>query len=139
MSVVSSEQFATFHATHYRVHAADAPFTLRIGAYSAALQRLQQAQDAESSAFLTAWNPLGQLAAPHLNSAYQTALQRDLDVMGVACIPGEGVDPATGWAEESVLAVGLSRDKAIALGTKYRQLAIVFNAQDAAPELILLN
>lgn len=138
MPVTSSEQFAAFLATHYRVHHATAPFVLRIGAHSAALQQIQRAQGAEASAYLTAWNPLGETISSRLNADRQRALQRDLQELNVNWIGGEGIDPATGWREESVLALGLSREQAIVLGNKYQQLAIVWSGQDAVPELILL-
>jgi hypothetical protein len=138
MSVISSQQLAAFHATEYRVDDPAGPFTLRIGERSLALQRLHDALGAASSAYLSAWNPLGETAAPEVNPERQIALQRDLVELGIPALPGEGRDPATGWAEQSKLAVGLSRDQAVELGNKYRQLAILFSGEDAIPKLVTL-
>lgn len=139
MSDVSDGQLAAFHATHYRVDGPDGSFVLRIGAHSPELQRLHGSRDAASSAYLTAWNPLGEIVPPETNARNQLALERDLAALGVSVLSGEGSDPDSGWAEQSLLAIGLSREQAIELGNRYRQLAIVFAGQDAIPELVLLR
>ena len=131
MSVISSQQLAAFHATEYRVDDPAGPFTLRIGERSLALQRVHEVLGAASSAYLTAWNPLGETASPELNSERQTSLQRDLVELGIFALPGEG-------REQSLRAVGLSRDQAVELGNKYRQLAILFSGEDAMPQLVTL-
>lgn len=139
MSDVSSEQLAAFHATHYRVDGPNGPFVLRIGERSPELQRLHESHSAVSSAYLTAWNPLGEIVPSETNAQNQQALQRDLAALGVPALSGEGKDPESGWAEQSVLAIGLSREHAVALGNRYRQLAILFAGQDAIPELVMLR
>jgi hypothetical protein len=139
MSDVSNQQLAAFHATHYRVDGSNGSFVLRIGAHSRELQQLHESHGVVSSAYLTAWNPLGEIVPPETNVQNQHALQRDLAELGVPVMSGEGKDPESGWAEQSLLAIGLSREQAVALGNRYRQLAILFAGQDAIPELVLLR
>lgn len=139
MPDVSDQQLAAFHATRYRVDAPGGSFVLRTGAHSAELQRLHESHGVVSSAYLTAWNPLGGVVPPETNARNQQALRRDLAELGVTVLSGEGKDPESGWAEQSLLAIGLSRGHAVALGNRYRQLAIVFAGQDATPELVLLR
>jgi hypothetical protein len=139
MSDVSSDQLAAFHATHYQVDGSNGSFVLRIGAHSQELQLLHDSHGVVSSAYLTAWNPLGNIVPPEANARNQQALQRDLAELSVPVLSGEGKDPKSGWAEQSLLAIGLSREHAVALGNRYRQLAIVFAGQDAIPELVLLG
>jgi hypothetical protein len=139
MSGVSNQQLAAFHVTHYRVDGPNGPFVLRIGTHSPELQRLHESSGLVSSAYLTAWNPLGEIVPPETNVQNQQALQRDLAELGVPVLSGEGKDPESGWAEQSLLAIGLLREHAVALGNRYRQLAIVFAGQDAIPELVLLH
>jgi hypothetical protein len=139
MSIVSTQQLAAFHATEYYVDIPGDSFVLRIGTPSPALQRLHQTYGVTSSAYLTAWNPLGEIATPEQNAGSQAALARDLDDLDVTTLPGEGKDPASGWAEQSLLALGLPREQAVALGSKYRQLAIVFSEEDAVPQLVTLR
>lgn len=139
MSDVSSDQLAAFHATHYQVDGSNDSFVLRIGVHSQDLQQLHESHRVVSSAYLTAWNSLGEVAPRETNARNQLALQRDLAALGVPVLSGEGRDPESGWAEQSLLAIGLSRVQAIALGNRYRQLAILFAGQDAIPRLILLR
>ena len=139
MSNVSPEQLAAFHATHYRVDGPNGSFVLRIGVHSPELQDLHKSHGVASSAYLTAWNPLGAIAPPEVNARHQQALKRDLAELGVPVLSGEGKDPESGWAEQSLLAVGLPREQATALGNRYEQLAIVFAGPDAIPELVLLR
>ena len=139
MSIVSSEQLAAFHATEYHVDAANGSFILRVGEHSPALQQLHEAHGAISSAYLTAWNPLGEIVSPDRNAESQTGLQHDLDDLHITAVQGEGRDPSSNWTEQSLLAVGLSREQAVALGNKYQQLAILFSGIDAVPQLVLLR
>jgi hypothetical protein len=139
MSDVSDQQLAAFHATHYRVDGPNGSFVLRTGAHSRELQQLHESHGAVSSAYITAWNPLGGIVPPETNAQSQQALRRDLAELGVPVLPGEGRDPESGWAEQSLLAIGLSRAQAIMLGNRYRQLAILFAGQDAIPGLVLLR
>lgn len=139
MSDVSNEQLAAFHATHYRVDGPNGSFVLHIGAHSRELQQLHESHGVVSSAYLTAWNSLGEIVPPETNEQNQQALQRDLTGLGVPVLSGEGKHPESGWAEQSLLAIGLSREQAVALGNRYRQLAIVFAGQDAVPGLVLLR
>lgn len=139
MSIVSSQQLAAFHATEYHVDIPYKSFVLRIGEHSSALKDLHKEYGVTSSAYLTAWNPLGTIASPDQNAANQAELERDLAHLGLITLPGEGKDPSSGWAEQSLLALGLSREQAFMLGNKYQQLAILFSEADAVPRLVLLR
>ena len=53
---------------------------------------------------------------------------------------GIGEDPTSEWSgEPSVCALGLSREKAIAIGRAFNQNSIVWIGSDAVPELVLLR
>lgn len=138
MTIATQEQLDAFHATHYRVDAPDGAFVLRIGVVSPELRWLHAARGVECSAYLTAWNPLGQVAPPAQNAVWQAAMRADLVALGVDVIEGEGRDPASGWAEQSVLALGLGRAQAVRLGERYQQLAVLVCGVDGVPELLLL-
>jgi hypothetical protein len=139
MPHVTSGHLAAFHATHYRVDGPNGSFVLRTGAHSRELQQLHKSHGVVSSAYLTAWNPLGVIVPPETNARNQEALRRDLAELRVLILSGEGRDPESGCAEQSVLAIGLSRGQAVALGNRYRQLAVMFAGQDAIPRLVLLR
>jgi hypothetical protein len=139
MSAISRSLQNAYLATEYRVLPPHA-FTLRIGDRSDALLDLYRAGKVRESAFLTAWNPLSVTASEDQNHSAQALLVERLVSIGVAALPGLGIDPAFGHpGEESVLALGLPRDMAISIAQDFRQNALVWIGPDAIPELILLQ
>ena len=133
-----------YRSTLYHVDAAAGPFVLDVGHYSAELASLHAEQAVNSSAFITAFNPRGAAWWQDADSAQENArrqrnLEDELTAAGIAWLAGRGAGPAADWPpEESVLALGLSREAACALGRKYEQNAILFCGADAVPELVLL-
>ncbi len=114
-----------FEETDYIVHH-QPPFVLRIGQPSPELDALLQAHGQGCAAFITAWNPMAQALPEAENRARQQALQQELSERGLQCIAGIGQHPANGWpGEESVLAMGLQAEAALALCGRYGQLACV--------------
>ena len=118
-------------------YALEAGPVLRIGAHSAALDRLLEAHGAATAAFVTAANPRGEERANAANEAAMAALRASLRW---PWLPGEGRDPAGRWrAEPSVLVLGISRAQAEALGRRLEQNAIVFVQEGSPAELVLLR
>ena len=145
-TALSPELIQAFLETHYRVHqdgpdAPDAPpLTLRVGQASAGLAALHQANGANCSAFLTAYNPFAKKVDEEVNLKRQEDLKQELSSRSLIFLPGEGQHPANGWpAEPSVLVLGLSLEAAKAMGRKYEQAAIVWIGPTAVPELVLLQ
>ena len=86
-------------------------------------------------AFITAWNPASVLLDRTENDRRQQRLREDLE--GYRILPGEGIGEDSSWdPEESLMVLGISRGKAVALGSKYGQLAIVVGTRDSPAELI---
>lgn len=128
-----------FHETSYHVFA-PAPFALRIGERSEALAALQRAHGVAASAFVTACNPASTDLGAVANAPRMAALRSELAAAGVAFVEGEGRHPSNGWPPEpSLLALGLSRANARALGARHGQDAIVWCGADAVPQLELLR
>jgi hypothetical protein len=139
MSAISRSLQDAYLVTEYRVLPPHA-FTLRIGDRSDALLDLYRAGEAREAAFLTAWNPLSVTASEEQNRIAQALLAERLASIGVAALPGLGIDPASDYpGEESVLALGLPRDMAIRIAQDFNQNALVWIGPDAIPELILLQ
>ena len=110
---------------------------LRIGAPSAELDTLLEAEGAASAAFLTAANPRGEQQSYAANEAAMQALRSSLTW---PFREGEGRDPQGRWpAEPSLLIIGISRGEAEVLGRKFEQNAIVFVEKGGAAELVLLR
>lgn len=139
MSAIPQSLQDAYLATEYRVLPPHA-FTLRIGARSDALLDLYRAGETREAAFLTAWNPVSVAASDEQNRSAQALLVERLASIGVAALPGLGIDPASDYpGEESVLALGLPRELAIRIAQDFQQNALVWIGPNAIPELILLQ
>lgn len=96
------------------------------GSRSAKLDALLHRHKAARWGFLTAWNPASVELSRAENDARQGDLRRRLESEGYKWLPGEGVGDDPAWQpEESLLVLGISRGKAVALGREFGQLAVV--------------
>lgn len=138
-TLIDPASVAAYQAAHFKVQAAGG-FTLLLDKPNPELAHLFIKDVVTSAAYITAYNPLGETVAAPVNKAAQAALETDLRTLQLKSYPGQGEDPNGIWpAEVSVLAMGLTLDKAQALGMKYNQNAIVWIGIDAVPRLLLLR
>ncbi|WP_109476615.1 DUF3293 domain-containing protein [Paraburkholderia sp. C35] len=138
-SAIPRETIQAYLETHYQVHGST-PTWLEIGQYNTTLAALHAAHRVTSSAFITACNPFSEPLDASSNAHRQKALAEDIGQLGARSIDGIGQHPSNAWpGEPSFLVLGLSLDKAKALGVKHGQNAIVFCGEDAVPRLILLR
>ena len=117
---------------------AEPELVLRIGEPSPRLDRLLETHEAESAAFVTAANPRSEKRSAAQNAEAMSALEGILAAAGYPRYPGEGRAADGSWREASVLAVGIYRENAAALGKLFGQNAVVFIEKGKAPELLLL-
>nr|WP_314469771.1 DUF3293 domain-containing protein [uncultured Sphingomonas sp.] len=125
-------------ATKYHVEIWDG-FDLRVGEYSDESQGLFNAHGIETSAFLTAWNPLGEKLGNDENRARNEQLKQDLEALSLHSAKGTGVASDGDWAEESLHVLGITFEQAVSLGHRYQQNAIVWVPGDFIPRLVLLR
>ena len=131
---------AAYLAAHYKVTGTAKPFVLRVGHRSAELASMHLANGANSSAFITAWNPRSVATSENLNRASQQRLESQLTAMSLTFLAGIGEDPAGVWpGEPSALVLGISRREAERVGRTFGQLAIVWSEEPAIPELVVLR
>jgi Protein of unknown function (DUF3293) len=77
-------------------------------------------------AFLTAWNPASVALSQSENEARQQELTTILDREEYTWLVGEGIGEDPGWTpEKSLFVFDISRGKAVALGSRFGQLAVV--------------
>ena len=140
MTKIDTSKIEAYMQTDYCVGPSHAPFVLRIGVHSKALERLYQDTGQNCALFITAFNPFGSQQSDEANIAAHTQLGDQLRALTKLVIEGEGVDPGRQWpAERSFLAIGIDRDTATRLGQQVRQDAVVWVGPDAVPELLLLR
>jgi hypothetical protein len=113
---------------HYRFFCGKRRFTLRIGGISKKLVNVFKKEGVRGAAYLSASNPHSRPAAAAANQRANARLLADIKKRTAARLyPALGVDPHGKWpAEESILALGLSRAQANHLAKKYRQNAFVW-------------
>ena len=113
---------------------------LKISEKSEELVDLLKSRRSEACAFVTAFNPLGELLSHEQNSDLQKRLEEEIQFRGLTYIAGEGKHPVGDWpGETSYLVFDLSLEAAKTLGRKFNQNAIVWCDLDAVPQLILLR
>ena len=137
ISSVDDELIKVYISTDFQVNA-EPTFILKIGNYSRGLSELHEQHNCETSAYITAWNPLG-IAQTNLENKSRNNSLRKAISHKYAIIEGIGLDSDGKWSgEESFLILGINREDAMLLGKQFKQNTIVFN-EDKIPELIMLE
>lgn len=138
-SAIPAATINAYLATDYKVIAAE-PFVLNIGRVSPELARWLKLNRTDSAAFITAWNPFGELVSDSENRAAQQRLLAEIKTLGLRYLDGEGRDPSGRWpGESSFLVFGISLEVAKKLAGQFRQNGFVYAGSDATPRLVLLR
>jgi hypothetical protein len=125
-----------YKATDYKIPELD--LVIKIGQINQKLDEILKKHNANTYAFITAWNPYSNSTTDEQNKSNNQRLFVDLKDFKVYSGSGEGEDKT--WApEESFFTIGISRQEANKLGQKYEQNAIVFGEYQKEAELIILN
>ncbi|MET0291248.1 MAG: DUF3293 domain-containing protein [Steroidobacteraceae bacterium] len=128
-----------YRATRYEVEAPSG-FVLEVGRPSAELLELHILNGVDSSAFVTAWNPLSLPASDTANASAHASLIHEAARRGWSTRDAWGRGPSSAWpAERSLLILGVSPTEAVALGERFQQAAILSAAADATPRLYVLD
>lgn len=130
-SPAASALAQAYRAALYRIDI-EPPLVLRIGEAHPALH----AQFPRGGVFLTACNPRSRRLRPAANARRLRALQRAVERLGHAWLPGRGMDPRGSWPEEPSLWIpGLSRDAGLQLARRFGQNALVWCGPDTVAHL----
>jgi len=128
----------------YHVGFPENQITLRVGERATGLSRLapgaetgQLFNEETSWAYLTAWNPGSVIQMDFVNRQKQEELELFLRGAGYAVLPGVARDPRGEWPdEESILVFGLGWEKALLLGRKFNQNAILAGLGEETVQLL---
>lgn len=138
-SKLAPDLINAYQATNYQVKA-DPAFILNVDVKSEGLKALFKDARVNSAAFITAWNPYGELLSNEENQARNNLLLNELNLRSLKFIGGFGQDLLGQWAgEDSFLVLGISLETSKKLGAQFEQNAIVWSDKDALPKLILLR
>jgi hypothetical protein len=137
---MQSDLISAYRETDYVAHGNGWFVVIQIGRRSLVVDRLLARMQVRSGAFITAWNPFSKELSFKANEHWDRELKRYLSVRGVAFVEGEGRGRTGAWPPEpSILAFGISRTEASAVGRSYRQNAIVYVPQGRPAELVMLR
>jgi hypothetical protein len=90
-----------------------------------------------SWAFLTAWNPWSEIQMEFVNRQKQEELELFLRGAGYAVLPAIARDPRGDWPdEEGILVFELGWEKALLLGRKFNQNAILAGLGEETVQLL---
>lgn len=109
----------------------------RVGRPHPELDQLLVENNAETWAYITAWNPKSEPLGEQENHARQEKLEEELRDAGYAFFQGQGTADNGEWPpEDSVLVVGIPRQEAVSIGVRYAQNAIVYGRLGEAAVLV---
>jgi hypothetical protein len=92
----------------------------------------------EDWAFITAWNPLPLILSLEENNKRNKELEKEMETLGIKYTNGIGVSADGNWSEESFFLINCSKETAMELGKKFKQLAIVYGEKKNTNQLLFL-
>jgi hypothetical protein len=95
-----------------------------------------EAQQFNSWAFITAWNPLPVILSLEENRNRNQNLEEEIISFGLKYSHGKGVSEDEAWFEESFFIANISLDKANEYAAKYGQLAFVYGKKSEKAQLV---
>lgn len=128
-----SELEPLFLRTRYRAFVAGSELVLRCGERHPWLDDVLRQHGLSTWAFLTAWNPGGDLLPAGENRLRQTQLQERIQDAGLAFYPGVG--ELDDWSEESLLILGPSLTQVHDWASTFGQAAFVWGELDQPARL----
>ena len=131
---------SAYKATEYVAHGDCWVVVIQVGHHSLVVDGLLVRMRARNGTFITAWNPFSKDLGFEANEHWDRELKRFLSVRGFAFVEGEGRGRTGEWPPEpSILAFGISRTEASAIGRRYRQNAVVYVRRGRPAELVMLR
>ena len=113
------------------------PLEIKVGSCSSALDELLQENGIVSWTYITAYNPFSEELTDEENSRRHAELIALLT--DHTYFEGEGLGTDPEWKpEKSILIIGITKEDAKSLGTKFQQNAIVYGELHQPAELLLL-
>jgi hypothetical protein len=113
----------------------DPPLLMRIGVQSDDLRVLLGSMGVESAAFITAWNPHSEQLTDDENDDRQGVLLTDIEKLRLNYLVG--YSQRDDLQEYSYLVLGIDKDQATSMATRFEQNAYVWIGPAGIPELII--
>lgn len=135
--LADARRMAAYRAARYRCWIGGLELNLTLDRPNPEVAAVLARAGVFTAACLTAWNPGSRLRADSLNRQAGQALDADLAALGLPVHPGEGLDPTGAWPPEPArLVLGIERGRAVALGRRYGQRALLWIDPDGSARLV---
>ena len=118
---------ALYHAylgTDFRIDT-QLPQAVRIGKPAHEFAAWMRAQGYRRAMLITAWNPYSVPVPRPENDRRQQALEAEVELLGIKCLPAHGADPGGKWEEASLCLFDVSPEQRDAWMRRYEQNAVV--------------
>ncbi len=126
----------SYKNTKYKIFEPD--IIIEIGKSNQDLDNLLLIHNSNEWAFITAYNPYSRVLTNDENRMRHEELKELTKAYTTFEGHGAGEDPA--WEPElSLFIIGISKEDASLIGTKFEQNAIVYGKTNSEPELLILN
>lgn len=109
---------------------------IKVGQKNNEIDHILEDYNADSWAFLTAWNPGGKNLSREENLERQIKLL--LDIKEYILMEGYGAAEDKSWSEDSFFVVGISEEDARDVCNKYDQTAFLFGEKGEKAQIIFL-
>jgi hypothetical protein len=135
---VQKDLWAAYHATRFEAETPFGKASISTNKAHPDLDAIVERHGCASWCFITASNPGSRALDTSRNEDRNRSLRSDLYAEGAGPVfPGLGVPGDSGWTPEaSFLALGVARDRAIELGRRYGQNAVVWGRLRERAELL---
>ena len=126
-----------YERTRFCVNDGEKRICFKAGSQNRQLDALLARHDVTRWAFITSSNPGSRPLSKHENARRHSELRAAVQAAGLVALDGEGIGEDPSWPpERSLLILNISRDKAISLGRRFEQLAIVVGRRGEASRLV---
>ena len=129
----------TYQDAIYEVYYGDRTIQLFIDRPNSKLDLILKKHDVTSWALITAFNPYSQCLSATENKQRHQSLIKLVQSLNLTFFDALGKDKDGAWTpEQSIFIIGINLDRAIAIGRKFQQNAIVFGELEKRSQLVWL-
>jgi hypothetical protein len=139
MTKIPAALIKEYKASNFIFYPENGIDVIKVGKRNKYLDQILRRENIKSSVFITAWNPYSKNMTPKKNEKNQDSLIRLLTKKKIQIIFGQGRSPDLKCFEDSILALGVSKEDAVKFGKRFKQNAVVYYEINRKAELLFCN
>jgi hypothetical protein len=139
MTKISAALIKEYEASDFIFYPENGIDILKVGKKNKYLDKILKKEKIKSAVFITAWNPFSKNLTPKQNKKNQDSLIKLFSKKKIQIIYGQGRSQDLKCFEDSILALGVSKEDSIKFGKKFKQNAVVLYEKNNKAELLFCN